>query len=107
MLPFDELFGFVFLIIGGIEIRCFCFKFPCTGIYHLIDGVAVHRALLSGNTLDGFVQVTILFSKEIEIFGQRLCGHFPFQFYQIQQLVQEPAVYHGQCMKFFYGFSAL
>ena len=107
VLTFNEFFRFVLVIIGGVEIRRFCLEFACTGIYHFIYSMAVHWALLAGNTFNGRVQIAVLLCQQVQIFGQRLGSHFPFQFDQVHQLVQEPAVYHGQFMQFFYRLATL
>ena len=87
VLTFDELFCFVFVVIGRIEVRCLCLELACAGINHLINGMAVHRAFLTGNTLNGCIQIAVLLCQQVQIFGQRLGSHFPFQFDQIHQLV--------------------
>ena len=67
----------------------------------------MHWAFLAGNPFNGAIQITVLLCQQIKIFCQRFFCHFPLQFNQIHQLIQEPAVNHGQLVKFFNGFATL
>ena len=57
VLTLDELLCLVFVVIGRVEVRCLCLELACASINHLINGMAVHRAFLTGNTLNGCIQI--------------------------------------------------
>ena len=63
--------------------------------------------LLAGDALDGAVQIAVLFCQLVLLFGERSVCQPLFEVYQIQQLVQEPAVNHGLFVQFFDGHATL
>ena len=67
----------------------------------------MHRALLTGHPFDGAVQIAVLFCQLVLLFGERSVCQPLFEVYQIQQLVQEPAVNHGLFVQFFDGHATL
>ena len=107
ILSCNKLSRFVFIVIGGVEVRSFCLELSRTGINHLVACIPYCGQFLTGEPGNGGIQIAHLLGADI--FFQRQFAVFQFSIHpdEVHQLVEEPFVDHGYLMDMFNRESSL
>ena len=89
----DELSRFILAVEGVVEVRSACGELSRAGIYHLVDCKAALLYLLTGNALDGAVEVAVFLRHVVLFLGQLALSQPLLELNEVVQLADEPLVY--------------
>ena len=97
----DELFRFVLIVIGGVEVGRFRRELRRAGIHHLVHGIPVEGHLLAGQPLDGLVGIAHALGLQVGVAVDMAFLQAALHQEQVPELVQEEVVDFGNLMQLF------